>query len=260
MRLLFSAVFVLLVCAGLAAQTTVFTTPEDSSASVFRKRVVIVRTGPQVKQHPEKKRATVYYPVVDGLRDAEVLRKVRALLALKNIFDMSLAEYRRDTWLDELDFTVNYNYHGILDITFTQRGSAAYPDSQSKHLAIDLKTGNLLKAADVFHVTKLDELARLVDQKLQAEVADLISETKKDPHLDESQKQNIIDALELQKFELKNVDDFSVGLTGITFLYDAGFPHVIQALQPDGKYLLNYRDLKPFIKPDGKLGHLSGAY
>lgn len=255
MRPLLIALWVLLVCGGVAAQTpTVITTLSDDSVFITRKRVVLVRTGSLAKRFPEKKRAVVIYPVISGLRDAEVLRKVRALLAVKNIFDSSLAEYRQDAWLEEFDYKVNHNANGILDITFRQEGSGAYPDTHHRHMAINLRTGDLLKAADAFETPKLDELARLVDQKLQAEVAELIGEANRDPHQDQDGKQNIIDALEQQKFQVEHLDDFSVTLTGLTFLYDAGFPHVIQALQPDGKYFFTYKDLKPFIKRDGPLG------
>jgi len=41
---------------------------------------------------------------------------------------------------------------------------------------------------------------------------------------------------------------------GVTFLYDAGFPHVIQALQPDGRYFFSYAVLRPHIKSSGPLG------
>ncbi len=254
MRPLSIAILIVLVCSVLTAQTKVITTLSDESVFITRKRVVLVRTGRVVKQFPEKRRAVVVYPVISGLRDPAVLQKVRALLTVKNIFDSSLAEYRRDTWLEEFNYKVNHNWDGILDITFTQMGSAAYPDSQSKHLAIDLKTGNLLKATDSFHANKLDELASLVDKKLQAEVAELIVEAKRDPHQDQDGKQNIIDALEQQKFKLEHLDDYSVGAKGITFLYDAGFPHVIQALQPVGEYFVVYSELKSFIKSDGPLG------
>ncbi len=256
MRSLSIALFTFLACSGLAAQTQVITTLTDDSVFITRKRVVLVRTGRLARQFPEKKRAVVIYPVVTGLRDPEVLRKVRALLEVKNIFDTSLAEYRQDAWLEEFDYKINHNWNGILDITFTQMGSGAYPDSHSKHLAISLRTGELLKATDAFNPSKLDELAKLVNQKLQAEVAELIAEARRDPHQDQDGKQHIIDALEQQKFETKHLDDFSVGAKGITFLYDAGFPHVIQALQPNGEYLFTYAELKPFVKADGPLGQL----
>jgi hypothetical protein len=40
----------------------------------------------------------------------------------------------------------------------------------------------------------------------------------------------------------------------VTFLYDAGFPHAIQALEPNGNYFFSYAELRPFIKKDGLLG------
>jgi hypothetical protein len=45
-----------------------------------------------------------------------------------------------------------------------------------------------------------------------------------------------------------------VGRTGITFLYDAGFPHAIKAFEPQGKYFFTYAELKLYIKRDGPLG------
>ncbi|HYJ45883.1 MAG TPA: hypothetical protein VEV81_04655, partial [Pyrinomonadaceae bacterium] len=55
------------------------------------------------------------------------------------------------------------------------------------------------------------------------------------------------------KFKSADLDDFSVGARGITFLYDAGFPHVVQALEPVGRYFFSYAQLKPYIKRDGPL-------
>ncbi len=62
------------------------------------------------------------------------------------------------------------------------------------------------------------------------------------------------DAYDILKFELKDLDNFSVSKTGITFLYDAGFPHVIKALEPKGHYFFSYEELKPYIESHGPLG------
>jgi hypothetical protein len=220
------------------------------AAIITRKKITIVRTGRVARDFPEKKRATVVYPVVSGL-PPQILRRVRAILDFKNIFDYSLQEYRTDSWLEEFDYEVNHNDNYILDLTFTQIGSAAYPDSQSRHFAIDLKTGTVLKASDVFIQAKQDELARLVDVALQQEINELRKVVKEDKNIDDPQ--NIFDAYDLLKFEVKNLNDFSVRRNGITFLYDAGFPHVIEALQPDGEYMFTYDQLKPFIKPNSRL-------
>ena len=116
-------------------------------AIIQRQRTVLVRT-PEVARHfPKRKTAIINYPVITGLKP-NVLKKVRAHLSFKNIFDYSLAEYRNDAWLSEFSYVVNHNADSLLDITFTQSGVAAYPDEQSRHFLIDLKTGKLVTAAD----------------------------------------------------------------------------------------------------------------
>lgn len=65
-------------------------------------------------------------------------------------------------------------------------------------------------------------------------------------------------------FAFKNIFDYSLADQSpgqflslkkrITFLYDAGFPHVIKVLEPRGRYLFCYDRLTPFIRSDGPLG------
>ena len=64
------------------------------------------------------------------------------------------------------------------------------------------------------------------------------------------------DQLNELKFEVKNLDEFSVSDKGVTFLYDAGFPHASRALQPAGEYFFSYAELLPYIKRNGPLGNL----
>jgi hypothetical protein len=221
-------------------------------AVITKKRVVIVRTGKLARQFPWKKRAIVNLPVVGGISDPNVLRKVRAALDLKNIFETSLAEYRQDAWLEELDFKVNYNKNHILDITFWQEGSGSYPDTQTEHRAISLKTGDVLKARDVFKADALDALARMANESLRAAVAEQVKVVEQDKDLTE--KDSLKEELRGLTFGVEHLDNFMVGDRGITFLYDAGFPHVIQALEPDGEYFFTYARLAPYIKRDGPLG------
>ena len=216
---------------------------------IQRRRVVLVRSGELAKQFPDRKRAVLTYPVVSGLSDPVVLRRVRSILEFKNIFDYSLKDYREDAWLDEFTYVVNYNRNHLLDITFTQSGMAAYPDEQSKHFLINLKDGGIVKARDVFDPIKLNSLAEMVDRELQRETKRLADENK------EPDEKDVVDgAYDNLKFEVTNLDEFSVGAKGITFLYDAGFPHVIKALEPEGRYFFSYSHLKPYIKRDGPLG------
>jgi hypothetical protein len=220
---------------------------------VTARTIVIVRRGKIVKDFPEKKRATIKYPVVSGLGDARVLRRVQSVLQIRNVFETSVEEYKQDNWLAEFGYEVNYNKNFILDITFTQDGSGAYPDMQTRHFAINLKNGNVIKAADAFLSDKLPALASLVRAKFQTELKQILidlAESKSDAEDIRIAKE----AQEALEFKLSDIDDFSISDKGVTFLYDAGYPHVIRAFEPEGRYFFSYAELKPFIKRDGPLG------
>ena len=252
MRLL-SLVVLLLLAHGGYAQLEPQAARSNDRAIVTRRRVVIVRRGALIKDFPEKKTATVTYPVISGLSDPRVLHRVQSIVQIKNAFDSSLAEYQEDTWLDEFTFKVNYNKNYILDITFTQSGSGAYPDTHTKHLAINLKNGSIIKASDVFVDDKLGSLAGLVNRKLQSEMKQILKENSGSKS-DAEDTRIIKESQEVLEFTSENLDDFSVGTKGLTFLYDAGYPHAIQAFEPIGRYFFSYSELKPYIKRDGLLG------
>ncbi|HEV7683255.1 MAG TPA: hypothetical protein VGO68_14090 [Pyrinomonadaceae bacterium] len=225
-------------------------TGTDDHLIVKPRRIVITRRGELIRNFPGKKRATITYPVVSGLKDARVLRRIQSILQIKRVFDSSIAEYRDDAWLEEFSYEVGYNRNSILDITFSQTGSGAYPDDQSRHFAINLKNGRVFKASDVFIVAKFGALAALVDAQLQDELKEIARESAKDlPEYKE-----IVESQGELKFAAKNLDDFSVSAKGITFLFDADYPHVIRAFEPGGQYFIRYEELKPYIKRDGALG------
>lgn len=216
---------------------------------IQRRRIVLVRSRDLAERFPDRKTAVVTYPVISGLNNPALLRRVHAILDFKNIFDYSLKEYREDAWLTEFSYLVNYNKNYLLDITFTQSGMAAYPDEQSKHFLINLTDGLIVKALDVFKPGKINQIVALVDRQLQLEIQGLAKKNM-DP-----QEKDVVDGVyDNLKFGLKELDNFSVGSRGITFLYDAGFPHVIKALEPKGRYFVSYNALRTVIKRDGPLG------
>lgn len=258
MRLLTIFFLLLSVFSGNTVASAVTTTIVPADRVVIEKRkIVILRKGKFVRDFPERRRAVINYPFVkSGASNAAVLGRVRSLLQVRNIFDTSLAEYRADTWIDEFDYQVNYNRNFILDITFTQNGMAAYPDGQTRHFAINLKTGNVIKASDVFKPQALKILTAMVDRKLQEEIKGILKDNANSSDTTE-EKQSVREQLEALKFQASNLNDFSISDKGVTFLYDAGFPHVIQALEPVGQYFFSYAELRSYIKPDGPLGSLT---
>jgi hypothetical protein len=256
MRLLTLLCSLLFIFSGSAVQPLKAATlsPGDSVV-IAKKRTVIVRSGKLVRDFPTRRRAVINYPLItSGAGSPAALRKVRALLQLKNIFGTSLAEYKADTWLDEFDYKVNYNKNSILDITFTQSGMGAYPDDHSKHFAINLKTGDVIKARDAFKPSAIKTLAAMADRKLREELEENLKAVAQDKDSTPEDKQSLREQFDGLKFQVDNLDEFSINGKGITFLYDAGFPHVIQAYEPVGQYFFSYAELRSFIKPDGPLG------
>jgi len=184
---------------------------------------MIQRSAAVTRHAPTRKSAFILLPVVTRISDSTILARVRSELDIKNVFSSTLQDYREDTWLDDFGYKVNYNADYLLDMAFTQNGLAAYPDTHEKHILISLRDGKLVKAADVFDVTKLEALAALAGGALQIELAKLRAENLADVR-DNDERQALTDAYSNLKFERENLDEFSVGQTEITFLYDAGFP------------------------------------
>jgi len=252
MRLLLLLVFFLLVSTSYYQAAPQRNFPRNDRVVVRPRTIVIVRRE-LAKTFPGKQRATIKYPLISGLSDARVLRRVQSLLQVKNVFDTSVAEYRDGNWLEEFSYEVSYNKNYILDITFTQDGLGAYPDTQTKHFAINLKNGAVIKASDAFLPQKLNGLLELVKGKFRAELRQVLvdlRESKSDPEDIRIAKE----AQEALEFKLSDIDDFSISDKGVTFLYDAGYPHVIQAFEPEGRYFFSYPELKSYIKLDGPLG------
>ena len=195
-----------------------------------------------------KKSFSVIRPKVKGLNPA-MAKKIETSISYEKNFDFSvkdeISEYQ---WLEEASYAVDYNKNGILGLTITVIGSGAYPSESSKPVVVNLKTGEKVLARDVF--VKLSELAAIGKQTQQAEIKKGIVEIKKE----NPDEENPAALFENADFTVENLDKFSVGDKGITFWYDYGFPHVIQAWQPEGRYFFSWTQLKPFIKREGLLG------
>jgi hypothetical protein len=234
-----------LLSASVGAQDRVVVQP---------RKVVITRTGKSVRGFPERRKATVRYPIVQGLADATALRRLRNTLGLKNVFGETLAEIRAEPYVLSIDYEVSYNKNYLLDITFTDEAEGAYPETHRKHFLINLKNGMVIKAADAFNQGSLATLATLANEKLKAEVKELIQVNEDDKYSDADQKSAVKDQLRQLEFKLQDLNDFSISDKGVTFLYHAGFPHVIRALEPDGEYFFSFAELQAHIKSSGPLG------
>ena len=246
MRKLSLAFVLLLVVASINFAQTVTVTP---------KKTVYTRRGKVTSK--EKRNFTVTYPVVAGAIPLAAKKKLNDTISYWRVFDTTLAENLGDyDWLYEMSYAVNYNKNGVLDIALTMDGAGAYPDQSTRNLVVDLKTGEQVKFADAFKTDALDKFAPLVDAKLKTEVKEIIKSIDEDKSSGNTKEDNdsLKEQLNALSFTPESFNEFSVSDKGVTIFYEAGFPHVIQALEPAGNYFFTWAEAKPFIKPDGLLG------
>jgi hypothetical protein len=230
------ALFFVIAFTSLAFSQTVVLTP---------KKVIYKRPKP-LSQY--KKSFSVIRPKVSGVTPT-IARKIETAISYEKNFDFSVKdEIGEIQWLEEASYAVDYNKNGILGITLSVMGSGAYPSESSKPVIVNLKTGEKVSAKDVF--IKLSELAAKGKQTQKIEIKKGIAEIKKE----NPDEENPATLFENADFTVKNLEQFSVSDKGVTFWYDYGFPHVIQAWQPEGRHFFSWAQLKPFIKPDGLLG------
>lgn len=223
------------------------------SVVITPKRVVYTR---KIKDADEtRKTFEVRYPVVSRAVSPTVLKELNNTISYWSVFETSLKESMSETYLNSLDYKVNYNKNGVLDISLFSETSAAYPDTHTVNLVIDLKTGKPVTFDDVFASNSEPKLAALVDKKLAAEKTTIVKsiDADRESYTDAESRDSAKQSVNELKFTTENFNEFSVNDKGVTILYDAGFPHVIQALAPDGQYFFSWAAIKPFIRRGGLL-------
>lgn len=201
--------------------------------------------------------AVVTFPIVaEKFLASAVGPKVQHVLSTKNVLDespdeMAAAIKGGDLWLNEVDYTINYNKNYLLDADFNRDGCGAYPDGSTYHVLVDLKTGNQIKAANAFNKGSIPKLEELLLIRMTREIKDSFQEFNNSPEDLEALKTQFPQTVDVPE-ELR--DNFTVADNGLTFNHDWGFPHVCESLQPEGKYFLSYKELSGIIDRNGPLG------
>ncbi len=230
------------------------TTSQSSTSVTLKSKTVRWHSGKKSGGFPAYRETIVRYPIVTGLQDPTVLKKVQTALSLKSILGQSLAELQQDSspWLTDLEYTLNYNQNSILDLTYSISGIGAYPSTSVKRVSLDLKTGNLLRAKDLFKSDTHITLAQSIDKMMQREIQSTIVEVRRDtPDLD-------VDMFTKHHFKPKDLNDFTIGKKGVTFHYNFDFIHALKAIEPSGAYFISYDKLSRYIRPDGAVGFALG--
>ena len=213
------------------------------SVVITPKKITYKRPNPS---QDYKKTFTIRYPKVKASTPV-LSKKIEATLSYAKVLKLDLKEELNEyQWLEEADYEASYNKNGLLTITLSMNGTAAYPDGTSKALVVDLKTGHRLRPADVF--TNLPRLAAMIEKTQRAEVVKATKEISSGPENKDVDPKQLFEGT---NFTAENLDEFEVNYSGVTFIYDYGLAHVIQALQPEGRYSYTWEQLKPFIKNGG---------
>jgi hypothetical protein len=238
-RLLATAAVLGFGCIAVLAQK------QPEGLGIKPKTIVYKRT---MKGLPDyKQKFTIRYPVVTGRLPMSVRKTIERNLSYWTNFDDTLREnLSRDYWLESYNYEVRYNKNNLLDVWLTGEGSAAYPDSHTKYIVLDTRSGKRLAISDVFTASKLPLLLKQVRNVMRRSEAALDSESRKE--LDEIRELQPEFYPTPEKLLLKNLYGFSVSDKGITFIYEYDYAHVVQALEPSGEFFIPYSELKPFIK------------
>lgn len=229
-RSLFSCLLLVVVAGASFAQ----------SVKITPKKTVYHRIKPM---DSGRRSFIITYPKVTGLSPA-LNRRVESTLSYEKLFDFKVSDELRDEqWLEEASYEINYNKRGILVVTLRIEGSGAYPSTSSRTLVVDPRTGNRVTPSQAF--TNLPALAAMCKKAQEKEIKTALSGKGEDvPDKDLFKETD---------FKVKDLSEFLVQDTGVTFLYDYGFPHVVLALQPDGRYVFTWKEIKPFINRRGLL-------
>lgn len=202
-------------------------------------------------QNWKDREAVIHYPTVKGSLDDTLRHRIEEAIGLKAGTDMTLEEWKADNeesrWLSEIDYEIKHNQNSILNLVYTVSGVGAYPDSFSKSLVVDLRTGNPLTAADLFKSSSLNALATRLNTALNADVEKARRKWGADW---ESMEEELKDA----RFDAAKLDDLTIGDKGVTFHFDFNFPHVVEAMEPSGRYFVGWKELEPYIDRQGPLG------
>lgn len=185
----------------------------------------------------------IRYPSVRIAKDPSVERAINDALGVPG-FPKNLLEKYED-WLDELDFEVNTNDDGLLDLTITLSGTGAYPSTSTEHWVFDLDSGRRLTEKDLFE--HREELAKRLDRKLQR-VLDDARGGKVRGLPDDCPKE-----LYQGTFTSAELGSFTVRKRGVTFDFPFEFPHAVLACQPSASFELPWSDLAPFLSKRGPL-------
>jgi hypothetical protein len=230
----------------------------------------ILRNDPDnpVPEYPSIDSDCCYYkqPLITGEQPERVLRKIRKALDLETVFGdtiESLIEQLHDKddqgksvpnlYRTNIDYEEVYNANYILSFTYVQ-----FDDSRGKYrtyyypIVIDLKTGNVVKAEDVFRPNLTRALERMVKLRFQKALRAHMDEAVKSGYPEMEQD---YDYFKEDLARDLSLDNFAVDDQGVTFEYSYKMSPAYPEFDRE-VVKFSYEELKKYINPKGILGRL----
>lgn len=214
-------------------------------------RKVVFRRADTSVDH--KKRYTIVYPKISGV-ERRLKRKIERNLKYEKTFNFYFTNGLDEQYhlLDKAVYRVIYNKNGILNLRFSIDVSTAYKSRYDKTIAVNLRSGEIIKPEDVFIEARQEQLAARINRTLQAEIAGAARRVKKELGGDEGGQ--ILAQFREKIFTPLYLDNFEVSDKGITFVYTYDYAHIAGNYKPPGRFFLSFAQLKPFVRRDGPLG------
>lgn len=202
-----------------------------------------------------------------------VSAKVQKAYLLQTVNDYTSEEAQN--WLDEYErgtlpiqgltaFETDTTYYGhcIIGISYRLDWMGAYPSSHIGYINYNLKTGDTLYATDFIANDKINDLIAMCNTKLQQQIADsrkaLVADFNSGHNELENYLEDVDNYLEQHPpgFTLDNIGNYKISNDGVIWVYEFGFPHYMQALEPDHDIKITKDELRPLLNPNGPLGFL----
>jgi hypothetical protein len=217
----------------------------------------------EIKRRPlaryfNTKESTIIYPVfvtksrrVDSAINAgvrSILEADRAGLSLSHAIGATIRD-----GLTGLSYTITYKNRNFLSVDFLIEWSGAYISTSRIYLNFDLRTGAALTVDDVFEAGQLEKVKSLVFEAkrkfLNAYKAERLASMRA-AELDSDTYQWLIGAIDDNCIDTVSVNVFALSKSGIEFIDECYFPHVIRAYQPDYSLKYAYAELAGYLKPE----------
>ncbi|MBC6699559.1 hypothetical protein [Hymenobacter sp. BT190] len=216
---------------------------------------------PQVQLPDATAAARINQYLVDAALGEDLELLPQPLTAASGI-RQALAEYaaNEQSGFVGTSYEVLYNDNYLLSVALTAEYLTAYPSSVTRHATFDLHTGRLLQVRDLLADTLAlrQRWQQSINRRIGAHLAalptnypeldaEMLADVRQRLHWNDSTRTATLEANDPRFY------DFALTPFGLTLYYDFGFPHVVQALQPEADYLFPYAELSAWLKPKGPL-------